>query len=771
MAASSFSVPVYDTQTMGGVAPIRIHADATLAVANSLRHRSPVTPFFSRLSILLALACIAAGANAEEAPLTDCAAIRGLSKEAAARRLPVQLRGVVTFSYPRENTSFVLQTGGEGTYVERGEFARSRGLIPTGWSWPGSLPRGSVVELNGVTGPGDYAPVVYPQHIQIVGTAPLPEATPLPISELLDGKWDCQRVRVRGVIQFTEKTPHEVQGAWCELVAHGGRVRVLINRLDSAESLAHLADAEVEVTGVMFVNWNSRGELLGARLNVENVDDLRVIERGPGDPFSVPALNLSEIQPFSRDGSTLHRRRCTGTVTLVRSERGGSSSFFIQEGQRGVCVETNDPTPVAPGDRVEVSGFVQMKEHFGMIHAAVVRKLGTVPLPAPLPVDRRLVLGRSVEGRSVTDAKDVDGLLSTLDGRLEKRDVADRESPRLLLSSEGRLVAVTFSRDTPPNAFDRFEPGSLLRIVGVIRVELASSWPAQEHPYPVNYGFLVPSLDNVTVLQAAPWWTPQRLWLLLGGIGAVLIITLAWNWLLRRRVEQRSIQLAEEMRARREAAVEFDATLRERQRLAADLHDTLEQGLTGIAFRVETMVVQRTKAQDNSENLDRVRHLLAGVREDVRRSVWNLRADALEGHTLAEALQATADRLAGQSDLIVAVESEGTPLALPDLIAGNLLLLAQEAMTNALKHGEPRSILVRLAFTADTVRLTVEDDGIGFDPAQAATPSEGHFGIQGMRERAKRLGGTLEIDSAPGRGTRIVVTVPVETANTTATRA
>jgi signal transduction histidine kinase len=359
----------------------------------------------------------------------------------------------------------------------------------------------------------------------------------------------------------------------------------------------------------------------------------------------------------------------------------------------------------------------------------------------------------------------VDGLFATLDGRLEKIDLTNKEASRLLVSSEGRLIAVTFSRDTAPAVLARFEPGSILRIDGIIRVELASSWPAQEHPRPVNFGFLVPTPDDVVTIAAAPWWTPQRLWFLLGGIGSVLVITLAWNGLLRRRVEQRGLQLAEEMRARREAAVEFDATLRERQRLAADLHDTLEQGLTGIAFRVETMVVQRTKAQDNSENLDRVRHLLAGVREDVRRSVWNLRADALEGHTLPEALQATADRLAGQSDLIVAVETEGIPQVLPDLLAGNLLLLAQEAMTNALKHGEPRSILVRLIFTSETLRLVVEDDGRGFDPAQAATPREGHFGIQGMRERAKRLGGAFEIESAPGKGTRVAVTVPLPVAD------
>ena len=721
-------------------------------------------PHSFKLWLVLTLAAVCY-ASAQEVPLLDCAAIRSLPRDVAAQRLPVQIRGVVTFSYPKENTAFVVQTGGEGTYVERGEFARSKGLIPSGWSWPGSLPPGSVIEMDGVTGAGDYAPVVYPRHIRIVDKAPLPEATPLPISELLDGKWDCQRVRVRGVVQFTEETPTESQRAWCELVSHGGRVRVLINRLDSSASLARLADAEVEATGVMFVNWNSRGELVGARVNVENLDDIHVIDRGPEDPFSVPALKLSEIQPFSREGSTLHRRRFTGTVTLVWPGPGPGLSFFIQDGGRGIFVETNDRTPLAPGERVDVAGFVQMKEHFGMIHSAVVRKVGTATLPTPIPVDRRIVLGRSVEGRSVTDATDVDGLLATLEGRLEKIDTGDKETPRLLLSSENRLVAVSFSRTTPPDVLTRFEPGSILRVVGIIRVDLASSWPALEHPRPVNFNFLIPTPDDVTVIEAAPWWTAQRLWLLLGGIVAVLAITLGWNWLLRRKVEQRSVQLADEMRARREAAVEFEATLRERQRLAADLHDTLEQGLTGIAFRVETMVVQHTKAQDNSENLERVRHLLSGVREDVRRSVWNLRADALEGHTLAEALQASADRLSGQSNLIVAVESDGTSRDLPDLIAGNLLLLAQEAMTNALKHGEPRSIFLRLVFAGDTLRLTVEDDGRGFDTAQMATPREGHFGIQGMRERVKRLGGIFEVSSAPGKGTRISVTVPIEVAD------
>jgi hypothetical protein len=169
--------------------------------------------------LALLFASALGSAAAEKKILTDCAAVRDLPKEVAEQRLPVRIRGVVTFSYPKPGTAFVIQSGGQGTYVERGEFARSKGLIPAPWSWPDIIPPGSVVELDGVTGPGDYAPVIYPQHIRIVGQEPLPPATPLPISDLLDSKWDCQLVRVRGVVQFAEATPQAAQSAWCTVAA------------------------------------------------------------------------------------------------------------------------------------------------------------------------------------------------------------------------------------------------------------------------------------------------------------------------------------------------------------------------------------------------------------------------------------------------------------------------------------------------------------------------------------------------------------------------
>jgi len=153
--------------------------------------------------------------------------------------------------------------------------------------------------------------------------------------------------------------------------------------------------------------------------------------------------------------------------------------------------------------------------------------------------------------------------------------------------------------------------------------------------------------------------------------------------------------------------------------------------------------------------------LLDRSREDLRRSIWNLRASLLEQSTLPEALQRIArDRGTGQIARI-AVESEGPPRPLPDFVAGNLLLLAQEAITNALKHAKAQHIGLALKFSDEAVTLSIRDNGQGFDPTTAVGTKEGHFGLQGMRERIKRLGGILQITSQPGEGTIITATVQV----------
>jgi signal transduction histidine kinase len=144
-----------------------------------------------------------------------------------------------------------------------------------------------------------------------------------------------------------------------------------------------------------------------------------------------------------------------------------------------------------------------------------------------------------------------------------------------------------------------------------------------------------------------------------------------------------------------------------------------------------------------------------------QRSVMDLRASVLENRDLAAALRIAAAEWAvgGAAEIEVAVSAGDRRFAQD--VEQNVLRIAQEATTNALKHGLATRVEIRLQFEAQRLRLTVKDDGVGFDPSKNLAISSGHFGIQGMRERAERAGGELRLSTEPGIGTEVEVTIPV----------
>jgi two-component system NarL family sensor kinase len=195
------------------------------------------------------------------------------------------------------------------------------------------------------------------------------------------------------------------------------------------------------------------------------------------------------------------------------------------------------------------------------------------------------------------------------------------------------------------------------------------------------------------------------------------------------------------------------AQAEERNRLAREIHDTIAQDLSAIAFQLEAAEA----LLDGPVDPERVRRAVAAALdltrkglEETRRSVLDLRAAPLEGRTLAAAL---AD-LASERDVIF----EGSaPTPLPAAVEVGLYRIAQEALQNALRHAEATRILIRLEALPDRVRLTVEDDGQGFVIGEESSASR--FGLIGMRERARLLGGSFQLESSPGAGTRVTVEV------------
>ena len=198
------------------------------------------------------------------------------------------------------------------------------------------------------------------------------------------------------------------------------------------------------------------------------------------------------------------------------------------------------------------------------------------------------------------------------------------------------------------------------------------------------------------------------------------------------------------------------AIVAERTRFARDIHDTLAQGFTGIMMQLNA-AEQRLQGDsaDSRAHIEKARQLATESLEEARRSVSALRAGALSSGTLLDAMEQIGSKLTSDCGVQLEAKLEGQPYALPEQCEANLLRIAQEAMTNAVRHSGTAGISIRLAYRTGSVVLELSDSGRGMSGVEPAG-----FGVDGMRERARQIGGEIQILSDPGRGTRIVVTVP-----------
>ncbi len=202
--------------------------------------------------------------------------------------------------------------------------------------------------------------------------------------------------------------------------------------------------------------------------------------------------------------------------------------------------------------------------------------------------------------------------------------------------------------------------------------------------------------------------------------------------------------------------------LEERNRLAREIHDTLAQGLAAIALRLESVdALLEAETADTARMRSGVGQALALTRanlEEARRSVLDLRAASLEGQTLVQALQSLVNEVELDRGGRVVCEITGGGRPLPARIEVGLYRIAREALTNVARHAHATRAHLGLVMTPEEARLVIEDDGHGFDPASIP---QGRYGLRGMSERARLLGGELRIATSPGEGTRIEAIIPL----------
>lgn len=197
--------------------------------------------------------------------------------------------------------------------------------------------------------------------------------------------------------------------------------------------------------------------------------------------------------------------------------------------------------------------------------------------------------------------------------------------------------------------------------------------------------------------------------------------------------------------------------LEERNRMAQELHDNFAQGFTGIVVQLEVAEDALSEPAEARDHILKAKTLARNSLAEARRSIWDLRPQALEQGDLAAAIRSLVNEVRDHRPVPATFRLEGSTRSLPPKVEDNLLRIAQEALNNAFQHANATQIHVLLKFDADEVMLSVEDDGRGFD--SGAAQNRAGFGLTSMRERTERIGGRIAIESGP-RGTRVSARVP-----------
>jgi signal transduction histidine kinase len=708
-------------------------------------------------------------------PLTSASAVLSLSGDEAGTRLKVHVTGVVTAAEPDWNGKFFVQDGTSGVFVENLK-------LP-----PPQV--GDLIELEGVTHPGAFAPIISLPVWRRLGSAELPAPKHVSPEELMSGVEDSQRVEVTGVVRTAIAEPNRLQ---IDLSFAGHRLQVSARPMpDTAPS--SLIGARVRVRGTAASHYlMSLRHLTSVVVYAPRTEDFSVLETEAIDPLTEPPTPVRNVAQYRRDRRPEQRVHVRGTVTLA----GPRTDLFLQDNSGGIRIAAVHTPRCQTGDTVDAVGFLEYENLLPVLRDATVSRLA---VPNTRLTARRVPFVEVARGEHHGD-------LIRLSGRVLEHSTqpyvrADGRHAGLISSWLVQSPEVTFTveyvgPDEHPTA-PEIPVGSVVEVDGVCVSNLEPAGAGGETKL-TSLRLLVASPADVRLLQKPSWFTPERLLIGLALVAVILLVVLAWlltiarkNKALHRAVDQlqqardalqeahdtleekvaeRSAQLQVEMTARKAEELQFKGVLAERTRLARDLHDTLEQTLTGIALRLKTAAkLSRLDLGASEVHLQTARNWLHQSQVDLRRSIWDLRSRELEEFDLARALRSSAEHLTEEGAIHLEFTASGTPHGLSEIAEENVLRIAQEALTNIARHARATQVKLQLEFGATAMRLRLEDNGIGFDQSQGVP--DGHFGLIGMMERAKRISARLFVDSGIGRGTTVVLEVPLaaETAATSTT--
>jgi signal transduction histidine kinase len=627
-------------------------------------------------------------------------------------------RGIVTFNGRVFDKDYVLVQGDDSVML----------VAPGNHSFASQLEVGENVDLGGALEPGNTLPVITPLFVMERGRRPMPlpiiQPPGVPIPHKLEGMWS----EFEGVVQSVNTN------GTLSVVGKDGPVYLWLNRA-SPNDLARYVDARLRARGALMLHLLDAPVVL-----IPSQDFIDVEEDAPLDPFGIRRSLIADLFSQGMEPTGSHRVRVAGEVTYRDAQ-----SFFLQDDSGGIRVRTTSEPSVNVGETAEVLAFPALNNFVPTLTNPMARPAKSINPVRIKDLDLSEALSSKQNGALVRVtatllARKTNGLNQVLE-----------------LQEQQRIFTATLA--TGQDRLPDLLPGSQIRVIGVRDDELTASALAGEKPpatqFLTSLNILLRSPQDVTLLNGPPWWTWKKTATLVILLLTILVATVLWIHLLHRRIErQRAAQLVFSRHV-------LERLEDERRRIAVNLHDSLGQTLMVIKNHAILAIQRPPEADRPLSRLDEISGATSQAIEEVRRITHGLRPYQLDRLGLTQAIRASVNEASENNSILFACRVEAIDGLFDKDAEIHVYRIVQEAITNVVKHSAATEAAVVIRKRATVVSLSIRDNGRGFDPAK--TSSRQHdlgYGLNGIAERVRILGGTLEIDTRPGGGTNITVEVP-----------
>ena len=680
--------------------------------------------------------------------LTTSAQVHSLTAEEASREVPVRLEGVVTYWFA-QYPLFFLQDGETGIFVEC-----------TGC--PGKpLKAGSRARVEGVSGPGDFAPIVKGSRVVDLGKGAFPQPARVDPEDLFEGALDSTWVELRGTVEAVTKylddtTLHLVWGP------HEFGVTVVA----SERQIQGLEHAVVRLRGVAGEDFNNHRQFVGLAVRVPD-PSLIEVEQPAVAADRMPITPTSGVLEFSPGSGPGRDVRIQGVVLFSHPE----GPTYLRDAAGAILIQHHAPIVLAEGDLVDAVGYPGSGQINPVLNHAQIARLRSGPAPAPVPSDVESIFDRDYDAQLVR----LDATLVEVTSYQKQHTLVLRAGPRLV---DARLTEAAGWR--PP------EEGSVVRVTGL--ASISAELDERHYSRPTGLSLIVRRPSDIQVLHPAPWWNPQRTWMLSAGLAGAVLLFLAWAATLRRQVRAKTRELVETGRELVSAKDAAECANRTKSEFLANMSHEIRtplngvMGMTDLALTAGCTPEQRQYLSIARSSCESLMTVVNDILDFSKIEAGKLDIEEIEfdiRECLIDSVRVGGPRAHEKGlELVCDIAPD-----IPERLVGDPMRLRQVIVNlvgNAVKFTSEGEIVVRAGMLPGapaqepeappgcTVAFSVRDTGMGipaekqalvFQPFRQADGSTTRkhggtgLGLTICARLVQLMGGRIWLDSVPGEGT------------------